>query len=192
MSNLLHSKTFRSNLAKWIALYILTLLIVTGVVTYSKYISSMTAGDAARTAKFKVEIEKGDICSTSSPDLCNLTSYKPYDRLEYKFTIDTTKVEVLTDVVININIDPDFEVISLNDVDTPAQGEDAKLTTIMNDGTELTYEEGKFRLVSEAGPSKINNKEYKLKLKFKKNTSYNVDHEYNEIVNIGYSATQKN
>ena len=189
MSNLLHSKTFRGNLAKWLILYILALLIATGVVTYSKYISSMTSTDEARQAKFKVQIDKGDICSTTSPDLCNLTSYKPYDELEYKFSINTEKVEVLTELIVNITVNNDFEVISLNDVTIPQTNN--KFTTTMSDNTNLSFQNNLFTLMSEVGPSKTNIKNYKLKLKFK-NNSYKTEYNYNEIVNVGYSAIQKN
>ncbi len=190
MSKLLHSKTFRGNLTKWIILYVLTLLIVTGVVTYSKYISSMATIDNARPAKFNVQITKGDICSTTSPDLCNLTSYKPYDKLEYKFTVNTEKVEVATDLVLNIIVNNDFEIISLNDVTIPENLGSNKLNTTMSDNTELSLENNLFTLISEVGPTKINKKEYILKLKFK-NNSYKIEHNYKEIVNVGYSAIQK-
>jgi len=188
MSNLLHSKTFRGNLTKWVILYILALLIVTGVVTYSKYISSMTSTDNARQASFKVKIDKGDICSTTSPDLCNLTSYKPYDQPEYKFSINTEKVEVLTELIVNINVNKDFEVISLNDVTIPQNNN--KFTATMNDNTALSFENNLFTLMSEVGPSKNNIKNYILKLRFK-NNSYKVGYDYNKIVNVGYSAIQK-
>ncbi|MCI9063628.1 MAG: hypothetical protein HFJ17_03395 [Clostridia bacterium] len=189
MSKLLHSKTFRGNLTKWLLLYILALLIVTGVVTYSKYISSMTSVDDARQAKFKVQIDKGDICSTTSPDLCNLTSYKPYDQLEYKFSVDTEKVEVLTDLVLNIKVNSDFEVISLNDINIP-QNTSNKFTVTMSDNTKLSFEDNLFTLISEVGPNKIGKKQYILKLRFK-DKSYKVEYNYNEIVNVGYSAIQK-
>ncbi len=193
MSNLLHSKTFRGNLAKWFILYILALLIITGVVTYSKYISSMTNNDNARPAKFNVKIDKGDICSTTSPDLCNLDSYKPYDQLEYKFTVNTEKLEVLTDLILNIRVESnDFEVLSINEVTIPKNSTQFK--TNMSDNTELSFENNQvqsIRLDSEAGPGQINKKEYKLKLRFK-NNSYKVGYDYKKIVYVGYSATQKN
>ncbi len=188
MSNLLHSKTFRGNLTKWVILYILALLIVTGVVTYSKYISSMTSTDAARQASFKVKIDKGDICSTTSPDLCNLTSYKPYDQLEYKFSINTEKVEVLTELIVNITVNSDFEVISLNDVTIPQNNN--KFETTMSDNVELSFENNLFTLMGEVGPGKNNVKNYILKLRFK-NSSYKVGYDYDKIVNVGYSAIQK-
>ncbi|MCI9585232.1 MAG: hypothetical protein HFH45_01180 [Bacilli bacterium] len=190
MGKLLHSKTFRGNLIKWLILYVLALLIVTGVVTYSKYISSMATNDSARPAQFNVKITKGDICSTTSPNLCNLTSYKPYDRLEYKFTVNTEKVEVATDLILNIIVNNDFEIISLNDVTIPENIGSNKFNTTMSDNTELSLENNLFTLISEVGPTKNNNKEYKLKLKFK-NNSYKVEHNYQEIVNVGYSAIQK-
>lgn len=188
MSNLLHSKTFRGNLAKWLTLYILALLIVTGVVTYSKYISSMTSTDNARQASFKVKIDKGDICSTTSPDLCNLTSYKPYDELEYKFSINTEKVEVLTELIVNISVNSDFEVISLNDVTIPQTNN--KFETTMSDNIDLSFENNLFTLMGEVGPGKDNVKNYILKLRFK-NNSYKVGYDYNKIVNVGYSAIQQ-
>lgn len=183
MGKLLHSKTFRVNLAKWFVLYILALLIVTGVVTYSKYISSMGANDEARTASFKVSVSDVKVCSTTSQDLCDIAKFKPYDELEYRFTVDTTKIEVSTEFFLTLKVNDDFIITKLEETERPS-----------GSFTEATYNSSVVTLDSIVGPSKVNKKEYKVKVKYKDNTSYQTAHNLtdDDIMYIGYSAIQIN
>jgi len=89
------------------------MLSTASVITYSKYISNLQANSSSRAAKFVLKVEKGDICSVSSPSECNLSKYKPYDMLDYKFNINTLEVEVSTLFVITIKVNDDFTIEKL-------------------------------------------------------------------------------
>ena len=114
MGKLLHSKTFRQNLFKWTLMYISVLVIITTVITYSRFISSQTVEDVAKTAKFKVNITALDICSQTS-NLCNLQSFKPYDIIDYYFKVDTTEMEVKSVLDVTMHIHNKFSFVSLNE-----------------------------------------------------------------------------
>ena len=58
MKGLLQSKIFRKNLKKWLCMYVGALLLLTTVVTYSKYISKYNVDDDARITKFDVTVKK--------------------------------------------------------------------------------------------------------------------------------------
>ena len=114
MGKLLHSKTFRQNLFKWTLMYISVLVIITTVITYSRFISSQTVEDTAKTAKFKVTITALDVCSETS-GLCTLSSFKPYDTINYYFKVDTTELEVKSILDVTMHINNKFSFINLNE-----------------------------------------------------------------------------
>ncbi len=118
MSNLLHNKLFRLNLLRWFVLYIGVIFIFTTVVTYSKYITSIPSEHKARTAKFNVTITNDKICSSLS-NLCNLEYYKPYAEIEYYFTVDTSELEVLSDLLVTINVNKEFRILSFTYLSDP-------------------------------------------------------------------------
>ena len=103
MRFLLHSEKFKKNLYKWIGLYILTIMLFTGVVTYSRYISSINAIDVARTAKFKVNIEP---------------LYEPCKNISEDTMCDTTELEVSSDLVITIMVKDSFTNLRLYNLET--------------------------------------------------------------------------
>lgn len=210
MSNILHNKIFRANLVRWIVLYIGVISVFTTVVTYSKYITTLPTKDNARPAKFNVTIKNDKICSTLST-LCNLESYKPYDEIEYYFTVDTTEVEVLADMVIKISVNKEFRIVnftyvgdteytvsmpesgvipdSLSDVALP---DEYKLNYV-ND-SEVEEKNNVITLVGETGAYKSKVQTYKVRLKFIKDTydnTYSSKHDYEKIVKVGYSVNQK-
>ena len=76
MSKLLHSKTFRKNLFKWIFMYICALLVIFTVVTYSRYITKSSLGDEAKAAKFNLEIAE-DIRSLTTSGVPSTYAYCP-------------------------------------------------------------------------------------------------------------------
>lgn len=211
MSKLLHNRLFRTNLLRWFVLYIGVLFIFTTVVTYSKYITMLPAEDKARPAKFNVSITDDKICSTLS-DLCDLASYKPYDEIEYYFTVDTTEVEVLADIVLKITVNQEFRIVNFTyvgdsdfDIDFPDIGEvpDHLNDIVLPDNSELSYvnddEEDSTKnniitIVGETGAYKSKKQTYKLRLKFNKDaydSGYISKHDYDKIVKVGYSASQK-
>ena len=209
MSNVLHNKMFKANLIRWFVLYIGVISVFTTVVTYSKYITTLPAENTARTAKFNVKITNDKICSSLST-MCNLDKYKPYDEIEYYFTVDTTEVEVLADLVLKISVDKEFRIISftyLGDTDytilMPEYGTvpDSLTEQALPDEFMLNYinnsesdDNNVITLIGTTGAYKGKIQTYKLKLKFMKDaydSSYSSNHDYEKIVKIGYSANQK-
>ncbi len=209
--SILHNKLFRDNLIRWFFLYIGVISVFTSVVTYSKYITSLEpASEEARTAKFDIKITNDKICSTLS-NMCNLANYKPYDEIEYYFTVDTTDMEVLADLVLKISVDPEFRIVSFTYVDTteytvsmPAYGTvpDSLLNQTLPDQFKLSYinnsedstKNNTITLVGETGAYKSKIQTYKIRLKFMKDSydsSYSSTHEYSKIVKVGYAANQK-
>ena len=209
--SILHNKLFRDNLIRWFFLYIGVISVFTSVVTYSKYITSLEpASEEARTAKFDIKITNDKICSTLS-NMCNLATYKPYDEIEYYFTVDTTDMEVLADLALKISVDPEFRIVSFTYVDTteftvsmPSYGTvpDSLINQTLPDQFKLTYinnsedstKNNTITLVGETGAYKSKIQTYKIRLKFMKDSydsSYSSTHEYSKIVKVGYAANQK-
>ena len=209
-SNILHNKLFKANLLRWFVLYIGVISVFTTVVTYSKYITTLPAENSARPAKFNVKITNDKICSTLST-MCGLDKYKPYDEIEYYFTVDTTEVEVLADIVLKISVDKEFRIISFTYVDNTeytvnmpeyASVNDLLSDIVLPDEYKLNYvnnslDETKnnvITLVGTTGAYKSKIQTYKIKLKFMKDaydSSYSSNHDYEKIVKVGYSANQK-
>ena len=195
MNKLLHSKTLRNNLFKWILLYICALFVVTTVITYSRYISSAIGTDRARTAKFNVNLVQGNICSSLSGD-CNLSSYKPYDPIEYNFTVNTEEVEVSTDLVTTITVNEGFSLLKITDGsnnEVDLENVDNHLTTTMDDVTLSYYNNSNIiTLASAVGPSETNVRNYKLTIKYTKTQDpfYIDSHAFADNVKLSYSAKQ--
>ena len=209
-SDLLHNKIFKANLIRWFVLYIGVISLFTTVVTYSKYITTLPVEDKARTAKFNVKITNDKICSSLS-NICGLDKYKPYDEIDYYFTVDTTELEVLTDLVLKISVNSEFRIISFTylddtnyDVVIPKYGDvpDSLSNVTLPDDFTFEYvnnaednsENNVITLVGTTGAYKSKIQSYKLKLKFMKDpydSSYSSNHDYEKIVKIGYSANQK-
>ena len=182
MSMLLHSKTFRKNLFKWIFIYLGVILLFTSVVTYSKYISDRSTTSATTIAKFKVDITKTKICSNLDSSRCNYYDdegnligeeykFKPYDKLNFYFNVSTEELEVATKLVLTIHVDSSkIKVISING----EEQEDRSLITIVNPkmdlGTVLEY-------IIQVEP---------------KGTLYEEEVSMDDVVRIDYSAVQIN
>ena len=112
MSGLLHIKRFRQNMFKLFVIYLVVILSTTSVITYSRYITSMESSATARPAKFVINIEQGDIC-VADTELCNLDKYKPYDQLDYYFTVDTRELEVSTILATVIDVDTHYNIVGI-------------------------------------------------------------------------------
>ena len=185
MSMLIHSKSFRNNLFKWFLTYLVVLLATTSVITYSRYISDMQGTGVARTAKFNIEIIKGDVCVAGSTELCNLEKYKPYDDLDYYFTVDTSELEVTTLILTNIEYDSHYEFYKLYvSEDNGENYEEVNVATAPYSvaGRKITVTE---TIEPNQGYTRI----YKLRL------TYDADHasqtaEYENAVIADYSAAQ--
>ena len=185
MGKLIHSKTFRSNLLKWLFTYIVVLLATTSVITYSKYISDMQGTGVARTAKFNVVIEKGDVCVADSTELCNLEKYKPYDDLDYYFTVDTSELEVTTLILTNIEYDSHYEFYKL--YVSEDNGENYEEVNITTDPYSVV--ERKITVTETIEPNQGYTRIYKLRLDYDAaNASQTA--EYENAVVADYLATQ--
>lgn len=105
MFKLLHSKMFRQNLFKWVFMYIAALGLLTSVITYSRYITSMMNDGQARTSKFIVKIEPYNDTSFKCPedDPKNCVSnikVRPTKEIEVYFKIDLNELEVKSNIVL--------------------------------------------------------------------------------------------
>lgn len=195
MKYLLYSKRFKKNLAKWLGMYLCIICLFTVVVTYSRYISDLTSNEAARVAKFNVEVTYDDVCSTlDSSETCNYGSIRPTGSLVYYFTVDTTELEVNTLFVTNVMVDSDFINYRLYDVTT------GEILYVEND--DYTISEGEYtdpkngqvriyKILSIVEDINANNgykRKYKLIIDYKNVNNY---YEYGSVVNVGYSAIQK-
>ncbi len=181
MNMLLHSKTFKKNLLKWIIIYFGVIALFTSVVTYSKYISSQVAGSTASIAKFQVDIIKTKICSTLDTERCNYYDtdgnllneeykFKPYDSLDFYFNVDTQELEVSTKLVLTIHVDSSkVKVISINGEE---QEEDRSLITLIDPKMDM----GTI-------------KEYIIRVE-PKGTLYESEVNMTEAIKIDYSAVQ--
>lgn len=95
MKGLLQSKKFRKNLGKWLCMYAGVMLLLTTVVTYSRYMTNLQGSGKASTAKFQLKIN----CTSSNGKECG-SDTEPYNvtdddfSLAYTFTVDTKDVDV--------------------------------------------------------------------------------------------------
>lgn len=127
MKGLLQSKRFKKNLKKWLCMYVGTLGILTCVITYSKYISSLGLNDEARVTKFDVKV-KSDMqmvaCTTDITQNCcngsieseNLSciteDYRPTEAIPYEFIVDY-EFEVRTELTLRFYVNKKFTIESL-------------------------------------------------------------------------------
>ena len=174
MKGLLHSKKFRTNLYRWLFAYVGVIMLLTTVITYSKYISSMSLSAKKSPAKFKVAITQVDYDED--------TTYRPTSEITYKFKVDTTEIEVLTELKIYVAVNSDFKIESIKDSSNVDAG------FIFND----TNTSGLLTTLLEL--DRLTNEEtYTVKLKYygTLNTGVNPDEELNNIMTIGYHMEQK-
>lgn len=108
MKGLLHSKRFKTNLRKWLFMYVGVMVLLTSVITYSKYITSLQYDDKARTSKFAFEITP-TACPTIEESICNATAEnsntvcRPTQVIASCFTVDTTGLEVDSDFYLTLD-----------------------------------------------------------------------------------------
>lgn len=179
MTDLLHSKKFRTNLYKWLLSYTGVMLLLTNVITYSKYISKFELKDNARIAKFNVEITSIDTCLDEKEISCNIGSFRPTSEIEYNFKVQTD-FEVKTEMTVSIFVNSDFKIQSVVDgagnLITSCQDKTTCSTPIqtMSPGTKTeTYKV----IIKYAGEET-------------QDGNYTTEKEYAEVVRIGYSASQ--
>ena len=179
MSKLLHSKTFRNNLIKWLMIYACVMLSTVSVITYSKYISSLQTSSSAKSANFILDVEKGDICSATYQDECNLSKYKSNDLIDYNFNVDTTQMEVKTLLVLTINVNSNFDIEKLYVDDSEIDLTNTSGYTLSNNTITISEEVG------------INNtfeRNYKVRISLNNNTNTSIS----DAIVVNYAATQIN
>ena len=136
MKGLLQSKRFKQKLYRWIFMYVVTIGLLTTIITYSKYIASMLDGnEAARVAKFNVKLEYCDDidCYNHATGTYDSLKFRPNGEMVYYFSVDTSEIEVNTDLILTITIDNHFNIKKIEDV---TDKDDIKeVTTISNNDT---------------------------------------------------------
>lgn len=177
MEGLLHSKKFRTNLYRWLFMYVGVLLLLTTVITYSKYMSKSVSNQDARAAKFIIDIKEGE-CSG-----CNLTSYRPTSKIEKELVLDFTNLEVTTEVELTLSLDPDFSYEILEE----------KTNTSLLETCQSQNDDEKVKTLCGRIPANFNSIiKYKVVVNYTKDTyqfTTPKDQKYN-IINVGWSASQ--
>lgn len=209
MKGLLHSKKFKKNLKKWLYMYVGTLLLLTTVVTYSKYISNLGGNDTARITKFNVVIDKEDsITETCSDTLhestpcctgtalegnlsCKTSNFRPTEEMAYEFTVKPD-VEVNTFLAVTITTTSDFDIIKVIDI-TDNHENGAVLYNIETSGEQekKVYTINSNLNMTDLNPNII--KKYRVIVKYNKydgKTYSKTAKENIEVINVGYSANQ--
>lgn len=106
MKGLLHSKKFRTNLKKWLFMYVGVMVLLTTVVTYSKYISSTLYSDEAKIDEFDLNITQVacPIIEDETPAVCNAefgsnsSVCRPTSVVASCFTLDVGNLNVHSDL----------------------------------------------------------------------------------------------
>lgn len=212
MKGLLQSKRFRKNLKKWLCMYVGALLLLTTVITYSKYISKFNLDDEARVTKFDVtikNIENENLSCTGEIEKleCTTTStYRPTTKIPYEFIVEPN-FEVNTLLSTTIYVPANFNIETLEEINGKVlydyEKEEEKDSSITINKIKNKNEEGvevdtatiititKKIDVTDTDNSNTS-KSYKVTIK------YNYDEEKYDseakenlsVIRVGYSATQ--
>ncbi len=195
MKGLLHSKRFKKNLTKWILMYIGVIGLLTTVITYSKYMTTLHGeSDTARVAKFAIDI-RDDKCSNVVTKYCNYDTYRLTDEIEYYFTVDATGLEVITKVYLTFTINSNFEIVKneITEIDPTTLEERTILLENNSGSTGLNYVKTVKEGIDNFGPGGNTKKIYKIVLKYN-GSDYASSYPYDEnrpIVQLDYSAIQQ-
>lgn len=176
MKGLLHSKKFRNNLRKWLCMYVGVILLLTTVVTYSKYISKFQGNSASNTAKFQIELE---------PINVDESTHLITDSLTYTFYVDVTNVDVKANLKLLTFVDSSFTIEDISD-------------GFIEDVNNETTQQGKqMRVYNATIPDDFTGrKEFQIKVKYNGSdnkeisTDYNKPTEMKNIITIGYKLEQ--
>lgn len=173
-------------------MYVGVLVCFTTVVTYSKYISKMVNTDSARVAKFDVTINPLNCNPTLNDETkkCNIGINRP-TRIDYAFSVDTTNIEVQTQLYIYFYINKSFILNPSLSSDAIKNATDVGLRRINN----VDYEVYKFTdNIDIADVNRKLKKEYIISVKYNSLSKlYDEvidDASLNDIVRVGYSAMQ--
>lgn len=204
MKGLLHSKVFKANLRKWLCMYVGVMLLLTSVVTYSKYISQMNHDDSSRVTKFNVEINKTNKSfknckDENGQDICPTEAVRPTSEMLFYFTVSTEEVEVRADISITVQVAKQIAASNVElteffknfkfdiyQVDNKGQEKPVTLSSVTQNTRTKT-----FNLTVD--PTIPNNGTYKyvIKLKYDENVEFTNQNSINyDMITIGYSARQ--
>lgn len=119
MKGLLHSKRFRANLRKWLFMYVGVMVLLTSVITYSKFISNLNMSDEARVTRFNMKIDFVNCSAKIGTNLCKYDALNPdiaSKGTSYEFTVDPSELEVNTDVTVTAHIDTQSEGFTIKNI----------------------------------------------------------------------------
>ena len=182
MSGLLHIKRFRQNMLKMFAIYLVVILSTTSVITYSRYITSMESTSYARPARFNIDITKGSICVVGK-DFCDLSKYKPYDQLDYYFSVDTSQLEVTTIMATTIDIDTHYNFVNIYEID-----DEVETLIDINNNQDYSINGRRINISQEVEAGLGSVKTYKIRLSYIENSE--TDQTY-DAISLDFVATQK-
>lgn len=201
MKGLLHSKRFKANLRKWLLMYVGVMGLLTTVITYSKYISSLMTTDESRVTKFNVSInfDGDEYCTKDNTTTdsqgrqsCSGLTVRPSGKIVYRFSVDVSELEVNS--VLNLTIKPDehFNIDSIKDITDPKNPEDVAIISKPSTATNAKTIENRIsaednqKLLSQG---KRNIKTYEVTVKW--NKEKNIYENGALVVGIGTDAKTK-
>lgn len=212
MKDLLSSKKFKTNLFRWLFAYVGVLMLLTMVVTYSKYMTSLETKDESRPAMFVANFKNEVLeCQGGVENTCDTLLYRPTTSIDYSFSLDTTGTEVKTYMITSIYVDDNFDIESLNiqgnmsidfTSDTVENGNiesiDGEKIYKFADGTkahigfDIVTDKKKITIEETILPNNGSKRIYTVTIKYPyakidKNTDLGT---IDKIIQVGYSATQ--
>lgn len=201
MKGLLRSRRFKNNLKKWLCMYVGALLLLTTVVTYSKYMSKMNSIDEAKPANFSVDVSCMRCGESAGSEKYDSGLHRPNAPLTYYLKVDTA-FDVVTDFYLFAYIHEDFDVIRIEEV---YLDENLTTKTVIYDKEDISSKSLKTArqktqidlldhvMITESNYKKYKEIGYKFTVQYK-GTDFKELHSYKDsksIINIGYRADQK-
>lgn len=219
MKTLFQSKKFKRNFKKWLCMYVGALLLLTTVVTYSKFISSFGGSDSARVTKFDVTINKPETLKNCKNDgtseeiccngslleeniSCKTGTYRPTTEVSYDFIVNTN-FEVNTILAVSVYVPLDYTIIKLEEINGTVLYDSSDASTVNYPSIpKLDEKNNQYQLITISKDIKAiaknsdSNQSQSYKITLKYNYSYKDNIEISnksnkeEVIKIGYSATQ--
>jgi len=148
MKGLLQSKIFKKNLKKWLCMYVGALLLLTTVITYSKYVSKFNVQDNARATAFDVTVDYFQNAECQGEENCKYKCEGEVDKRQCSL-VETHRPTTITTYDFQVNYE--FEVNTLLSITLHPETnfEILKLVEINNNKEEVLYEKGTTPIVAE-------------------------------------------
>ena len=193
MKGLLHSKRFKNNLGKWLCMYVGVLLLLTTVVTYSKFITNMQGDDEeSKPAKFNVDVIGYGTKLEETPEgttIYDAGLQRPNAPLTYYLKIDT-EFEVATSLTLNATIQSEFNLISVTELKNGNERLlcDSSDKDATNDCDVITTEDNnKYYVLNQSRIYPLKGNPSKSEIIYKKFEAYEKS---KSIIDINYRAEQ--